>query len=67
MSFSADWLQLRVAADSRSRAPHLEAALRDALSTYDPTGTGRIIDLDTSVFTAIAPLSAGAVSVVVSW
>jgi hypothetical protein len=45
MSFSADWLQLRVAADSRSRAPHLEAALRDALSSYDPTGTGRIIDL----------------------
>ena len=28
---------------------------------------GRIIDLDTSVFSAIAPLSAGAVSVTVSW
>jgi len=33
----------------------------------EASNPGRIIDLDTSVFTAIAPLSAGAVSVVVSW
>jgi len=45
MSFSVDWLQLRAAADSRSRATHLEAALRDALATYDPSGAGKVIDL----------------------
>jgi len=45
MSFSAYWLQLRAAADSRSRATHLETALRDVLSTYDPTGAGKVIDL----------------------
>ena len=33
----------------------------------EASNPGRIIDLDTSVFSSIAPLSAGAVSVVVSW
>ena len=28
---------------------------------------GRVIDLDTSVFQAIAPLSAGAVTVTIGW
>ncbi len=45
MSFSADWLQLRAAADSRARATTLEAALRGALTVSDPAGTGTIIDL----------------------
>jgi hypothetical protein len=45
MSFSADWLQLRAAADSRARATTLEAALRGALTVSDPAGTGAIIDL----------------------
>ena len=45
MSFSADWLQLRAAADSRARATTLEAALGNALAVYDPTGAGTIIDL----------------------
>ena len=33
----------------------------------EASNPGRVIDLDTSVFQAIAPLSAGAVSVIISW
>jgi len=43
------------------------ASVTCVVTDREASNPGRIIDLDTSVFSAIAPLSAGTVSVTVSW
>lgn len=49
------------------RNPATGATTSCVVTDREANNPGRIIDLDTSVFSQIAPLSAGAVTVIISW
>ena len=62
---ASPWLPMGTSVIVRNVATGATASC--VVTDREAANPGRIIDLDTSVFSAIAPLSAGAVSVTVSW